>query len=105
MAIVRRHGLALQVDVERRRLYADWRQWRGRFPVLERAVARFTAGAELTEMEARLLLGLMSSWLTWHATTEEQRAEARRLQFRVRIRTESVRRTYEQLAQWGFSLE
>lgn len=102
--IVQRHGLAIQVDPAERRLYADWRLWRGRFPILDRAVERFTTGAELTETEARLLLGVMSSWLAWHATTDEQRAEARRLQFRVRTRTDSVRRTYEQLAQWGFSL-
>ncbi len=103
--IARRQRLAIQIDPAQRRLYADWRQWRGRFRFLDRAVFRFATGAELTEMEARILLGVMSAWLTWHATTDEQRAEARRLQFRVRTRTESVRRTYEQLAQWGFSLE
>lgn len=104
-SIARRYELGVQVDPERRRLYADWRQWRGRFPVLERAVACFVAGQMLTETQARLILGLMTAWLDWHAQTPVQQEEARRLQFRVRTRTESVRRTYEQLAQWGFSLE
>lgn len=103
--IIQRHGLAVQFDEETGRLYADWRTMPGRFPFLEKAIERFLNGCALRDDEARLLLGLMAGWLAWHALTDDEMEEARRLQFQVRLRTESVRRTYEQLVAWGFVLK
>jgi len=103
--IMQRHGLAVQFEPVRGRMYADWRTMPGRFPFLEKAVERFLKGCALREDEARLLLGIMGNWLDWHATTDEQREEARRLQFQTRLRTESVRSTYERLVGWGFELK
>lgn len=102
--IIQLHGLAVQCEPASGRLYVDWRTMPGRFPFLETAVERFLNGCALREDEARLLLGVMASWLDWHATTPEQREEAWRLQFQTRVRTESVRSTYERLVTWGFVL-
>lgn len=102
--LIERYQLPVQFDAATGRAYADWRQWPGRFPCIEKAVERFLGGATLTSEEARLLLGIMEAWLNWHATTEAQREEARRLQYKTRIRTESVRRVYEALGQLGFEL-
>lgn len=102
--LIQQHGLPVQFDPVTGRGYADWRQWPGRFPCIEKAVKRFLGGATLTGEEARLLLGIMEAWLNWHATTDAQREEARRLQYKTRTRTDSVWRVYEALTQLGFSL-
>ncbi|MGD9729519.1 MAG: hypothetical protein AB7R40_22355 [Nitrospiraceae bacterium] len=102
--ISQRQGLAVKVDEPSGRLYADWRQWPGRFPCVEKSVERFLNGHVLKAEEARLLLGIFCAWLSWHAGTEEQRATAARLQYRTGIRMKSVRRTYEALVALGFEL-
>lgn len=100
--IIQRHQLPVQFDGLR--LYADWRQWRGRFPCIERAVARFLAGATLTGNEARLLLGIMEAWLYWYALTDDEREMARRLQYKSQTRTDRVWAVYRELVALGFEL-
>ena len=90
------------MDAERQRLYAPYHVIRGRFAFLDRAVARFRAGQQLTDLQARSILGIMATWAQWYAETAEQRRFARRLESRSGTSARMLATYYDQLSAMGF---
>jgi hypothetical protein len=100
-ALVESHGLRVLYDAESGRLLADWKAYRGRFPALTRALARFERGKPLTKDEAAMVAGVLAAWGEWQAETDEQRAAAGGQRRAANLGPAALRGAYERLRQWG----
>lgn len=57
--------LGVSIDHSRRMVFADWRNYPGRFPGLETAVRKFNSLEVLTNSETFVLRSLFSTWMDW----------------------------------------
>lgn len=98
--LAQEHGLALQIAADGR-LFADWRQYRRRFPAVARALDRFTAGARLSQAERLRVRGVLWSWAAWHAAAEDQRQFAESLTYAKNATPARLAGAIAELRMWG----
>jgi hypothetical protein len=104
--LIREFGLKVQYRPRTGMLFADWRDYRDRFPRLARACQRFRAGEELGVRDLCYVRGVLQKWATWHARTTAQRKFARSLMIPAQAgtgarRAEHFRALHQQLRAWG----
>jgi hypothetical protein len=104
--LVREFGLKVVYRPRAGALFADWRDYRDRFPRLARALQRFQAGDELGVRDLCYVRGVLQKWAAWHARTPAQRKFARslitpRLDRGPARRAEHFRALHQQLRAWG----
>jgi len=103
-ALAQAHGLTVQIGADGR-LFADWRQHRRRFPAVAAAMARFAALVDGGETGAapdlNIVRGVLWSWATWHATTDEQRRFAQNLTYASNATRRHLSGALSELRSWG----
>jgi hypothetical protein len=112
--LVEKHGLDnVQVDAERRLVFADWFDHAEQFPTLVRALARFyryLCGEALfarkhrageSDPDLMLVRGVLFTWAAWHAQTPAQKEFARRLAHANHARADTLKQALEEIRNWG----
>lgn len=99
--LIERHGLDISHDPETGRLWADWRKYTGRFPVLRTSIDRFLHGPANNE-DLRIVRHILISWLRWYgdADDEEQRAMIRSLRASNKPNVWAIRSSYRTVKKW-----
>lgn len=83
-------------------LYADFRDFLGEFPMIERAAQKLVDGDELDKYGTSNLLGVFASWVTWHDPSDEGRKLAQRLTLTGNCSTSYLVTVYDKLVKMGF---
>jgi hypothetical protein len=63
--LMEKYDLNILYNPERRLVWADWRDFPGRFPPLDKAMGRFLAGEKISLQEMYLVRGVLASWAAW----------------------------------------
>ncbi len=98
--LIRRYDLDLYYDAESSRLFADWRQYRRKFPRWEGAVGRFLAG-EASLLDLQQVVKLLAVWGEWYGPTEVDRALASSFRHFNSVTPATVWQAYETVKEWG----
>lgn len=94
--LIRKYGLKVEYNSRTGALFADWKDYRGRFPRVARAMQRLRAGHELNRRDLCDVRGVLQSWAEWHGRTREQKRFARSL---ITVGTRQARHFHALVAQ------
>ena len=73
-ALIRKYRL--KVEIQRGRLFADWKRHRPRFPKLARAMLRLRSHQPLSARDMRLARRVLHTWAAWHGQADIARSLA-----------------------------
>lgn len=103
--LITRHGLKVQYDPATGRLFANWRDYTGRFPGLAKAAGRFAAGEMLSRLDRQYVRGILWAWAGWYAGAgdEAQQRVVHGLTYSGPLTAASLLERYKLLSSWGIA--
>ena len=75
---------------------------RGRFPFLDRIIAKFVCRRSCSTDERRIVAGVLESWARYHAVTEEQKETVRLMVTYSFVGQEKLNRLWNDFKTWGY---